>query len=281
LRQVLEPKETTNYENIDRIPNFAQKFVTQKTPMEELQRDFLRKNINQIDSSENRKDRDGLLEHLRQTGNLEQSDLQKPISTLIEKIHKTSDSDDPFLGDPVFQEILSRSRTSRAPTQQDVKQAQKVQEIGQLNQNQSAGISGAGSKTPANPVPVKSPQEGGEGQPRRLDFEGRAFEGGEVVQSEEIVPQSTQGGASASASTPFGDDPEATRQAGRIRVQLLDKTVYVGRGGGIFASPNPKKSKKANLTEQEKGNALSRAGRQFLNKTGREKLDELTLFGRT
>jgi hypothetical protein len=225
--------------------------------MENLQRQFYEGNIHNMNTSEKRKDRDGLLDYLHSSGHFEQSDLQKPISALINKIYEKSDSDQPFLGNPLMEEIEARNLPSKqtGTSTQEQRNQQSIQRIGQLNQQQSAGVTGGGDQTATQQV---------------QQVENQVNKSG-AVQASEILPQSseTKSGAGASAEagseSDFSGVPNPIPRGERVPVQLRGsgKTVYVASEGGIYVSESSKSTKK--LSRNQKLEVLVKAG--FDNKT--------------
>ena len=262
-----EPKETQSFETGVNAPEHSQKFVFSQTPMENLQRQFYEGNIHNMNTSEKRKDRDGLLDYLHSSGHFEQSDLQKPISALINKIYEKSDSDQPFLGNPLMQEIETRNLPSKqtGTSTQEQRNQQAIQGIGQLNQQQSAGVVQGLSRVVANDAVNQA-------------VNNTTNQSG-AVQASEILPQSSEtksGASGADASAGAGSElnyfgsPNPIPQGTRVPVTLRDsgKTLYVASGGGIYATPTSNNTKKVPF--DEKREAMVTAG--FDDKTIKMKL---------
>ena len=272
-----EPKETQSFETGINAPEHSQKFVFSQPPMQDLQRQFYEGHLHELNSSEKRRDRDGLLEYLRSSGRLDQSDLQKPISALISKIYEISESNEPFLGNPLMQEIEARNVPSNQPktSTQEQRNQQAIQGMSQLNQQQSAGITGSGGQSSRQ-------QQSGisrSGQQALDSLVQQELSGGGdqsgAVQAGQILPQSSQkqagASASASASAEAGSEPgfsgtsRPIPRGERVPVNLRSgKTMYVASEGGIYPTATSNNTKR-NLSDAEKREALVKAG--FDNKS--------------
>ena len=132
LRQVLEPNVGVAFGEPEAIPNYQQKFIPNKTPMEDLTRNFLTQSIDKMSTDRDRVDRDKVIQMLQGLGLFESGDGQKPLPTLIEKVNRELPPERQL---PVVSETLSNIQKSR-PNQPVPVLDDTVKRIREHNQNQ-------------------------------------------------------------------------------------------------------------------------------------------------
>lgn len=204
LRQVLEPSQTKAYGDSTNIPNFQQKLIPKRPAMEDLARNFLSGNINQMSRNQETHDRQDVVNMLQGIGQFGREDESKSLFQLVEKYNSVNPEEKQIPNSSINQIMARQQQRNQRPVNQDSKDLRNIQAMDQHNKTQEI-------KTPVRTPPTSLKRAknifSDEGfitarqSPRQVRFNepgstnqnlGRVFEGIGGQASKQIVPETQQ-----------------------------------------------------------------------------------------
>jgi ribosomal protein S16 len=233
LRQVLEPNVGISFGEPDTIPNYQQKFIPKKTPMEELTRNFLSQSIDKMKTDQTRVDRDKVIQMLQGLGLFDSSDANKPLSALIEKANANLPPESQL---PIVNETLANLEKGRGnqATNQNARDARAIEEMRtHNNSNQLPSERLNKFNPPAPPRPDRRPPSP---PPRPREERGRtpfSNRTNQILRRQQLTPPTQM------FRSPMSREPSSDT---KINLNQAFQGVATGSAGNIVPASNQTES---------------------------------------